>query len=311
MNEKDLVLWMKLTQVHKLGPRKIEKLFDIFSSFDIFLSASKSELFRTRIFNEEMLQEWEKLKCVADENFLRAIQDCKDNFIEIVTLIDKEYPINLKLTSYPPLTLYLKGDKNLLQTRKVAMVGSRMSGEEAKKWAYNNARILAEKDITVVSGGAIGIDTAAHKGALDVLNGKTISVLGSGFLKLYPEENINLFNEISKKGLLISEHLPRFPGSRISFIQRNRITSGISDALIMVASGARGGSMVQTKMAFEQRVPIFCPLLGLNLTPNEGLIQIVKEWNGKEIESVNQLFNCEKSDKSESECKNMSLEKFI
>ena len=106
----------------------------------------------------------------------------------------------------------------------------------------------------------MGIDTAAHTGAIDA-TGKTICVLGSGLLKPFPKDNRLLFNKISEKGLLISEHLPSFSGSKFALIQRNRITSGLSLALILCASKLVGGAMVQTEIANQQMIPIFCPSL--------------------------------------------------
>ena len=309
-NKLDLLHWLKLSRVPKLGPKRIQDLFGIFRNTDNILSASDEDLLRTRIFNEQMIQEWNKLKNALDDNFLQVIEECKKNEIDIIPIINDMYPYNLKRIPYPPKTLFLSGDTSLLKTRKVAIVGTRKAGEVAKKWTFENAKLLAKNNITVVSGGAIGIDTAAHKGALDVLDGKTICVLGSGFFKMYPEENISLFKEISKKGLLISEHLPKFPGSRISLIQRNRITSGLSDALIMVSSGKMGGSMVQTKMAFEQRVPIFCPKISLGLEPTEGIRQIIQEWGGKEIESAREVIDFINKNESESKIPQYSLNEF-
>lgn len=283
-----LVKWLKLTKVPKLGPSKIKKLFDLVPDIERIFSLSDNELLRTRIFNEEMLSEFHKLKDALDDNFIKAISECKENDIQIVPIIDERYPSFLKTVSYPPLTLFLKGNINLLYLKKVAIVGSRKADEKSKRWAYDIAQDFVKKDYVVVSGGAIGIDYSAHRGALDA-NGKTICVLGSGFFKMFPEGHLDLFKTIEKKGLLISEHLPKFPGSAIALVQRNRITSGISDALIMVASGEKGGAMVQTKIAFEQRIPIFCPNSSLNLLPNEGLSQIIHEWKGKEIESCEDI----------------------
>ncbi|MFA4853549.1 MAG: DNA-processing protein DprA [Bacteroidales bacterium] len=291
---------MKLTRVPKLGPKRILNLFSIFKSIENVVSASDADLIRTRVFTEEMVSEWNKLKDVSDDNFYKAIDECKKHDIQIITIFDDIYPENLKRVPYPPLTLFLKGDISLLNTNKVAVVGSRESDEHAKDWAYKNSQIIAKNNLTVISGGAIGIDTMAHKGALSV-NGKTICVLGTGFFKMYPEENNDLFREILEKGLFVSEHLPNFPGSRISHIQRNRITSGLANALIMVASGEKGGSMVQTKMAFEQRVPIFCPKKSLNLQPNTGLTQVINEWKGKEIDTVIEVIDCAIQNKKSNE----------
>jgi len=290
LNESQLVMWLKLTKVPKLGPSKIMKLFGIIPSIDNIFYMSDDDLLRTRIFNEPMLLEFHKLKEASDNNFIKVIYECNENNIIILPLIDNMYPSFLKNIPYPPFTLFLKGDMNLLYLKKVAIVGSRKADEKAKNWAYNIAQDFVKENYVVVSGGAIGIDYSAHKGTIDA-NGKTICVLGSGFFKMFPEKHLDLFNTIAEKGLLISEHLPNFPGSAIALVQRNRITSGISDALIMVASGERGGAMVQTKIAFEQRIPIFYPDRSLNLLPNEGLPQIISEWKGKEIKSYEDVLN--------------------
>src|SRR3989338_7676377 len=289
MLQKDqLVRWLKLTKVPKLGPSKIMKLFGLVHDVDQIFSMPDSELLRTRIFNEAMLIEFHKLKDAADENFLKVITECEEGNILIMPIIDERYPVFLKNVPYPPLTLFLKGDLELLYVKKVAIVGSRKADDASKRWAHHLAQDFVKKEYAIVSGGAIGIDYSAHRGALDS-NGRTICVLGSGFFRMFPESHLDLFHEIEKKGLLISEHLPNFPGSAIALVQRNRITSGISDALVMVASGEKGGAMGQTKIAFEQRIPIFCPDRSLNLQPNEGIPQVINEWKGIEIKSSDQI----------------------
>jgi DNA processing protein len=290
ITKEQLVNWLKLTNVSKLGPSKILRLFGLVPDIDQIFSMSDEELFKTRIFNEFMIHDFNKLKDASKENFLKVINECEANNIEIVPIINEQYPLFLKNVSYPPLTLFLKGDLNLLNKKKIAIVGSRKADEKAKEWTYNLAKYLVRENFVIVSGGAVGIDYSAHMGALEN-GGNTICVLGSGFFKMFPEKHAALFNEISKKDLLISEHLPNFPGSNIALVQRNRITSGISNALVMVASGERGGSMIQTKMAFEQRKLIFCPKLSLNLQPNEGINQIITDWKGIEIELYREIID--------------------
>ncbi len=285
----ELVKWLKLVQVPKLGPAKMQKLFTFVSSIENLFKLSEEQLGVLRIFDEKMIEEFVKLKRASDDSYLKVVQDCKDNDIDIVPIIDERYPFFLKRISYPPLTLFLKGDSSLLYEKKIAIIGSRKADEKAKKWAYDLAKDAVKKNLVVVSGGAFGIDYSAHTGALDI-NGKTICVLGSGFFKMYPEEHKELFDKVSKTGLLVSEHLPNFTGSRVALVQRNRITSGLSNAIVMVASGERGGSMVQIKMAYEQRVPIFCPNLKLNLLPNEGIPQIMNDWKGIQINSFKDIF---------------------
>jgi len=309
LQKNELVKWLKLTKVPKLGPVKILKLFEIVPDIEKIFSMDDSELLRTRIFNEAMLLEFHKLKSASEENFARAIFECHENNIEIIPLIDERYPSFLKRISYPPFTLFLKGDLNLLYGNKITIVGSRKADERAKKWAYDIAQDFVKKDYTIISGGAVGIDYSAHAGSLDA-GGKTICVLGSGFFKKFPEEHFELFKTIEEKGLLISEHLPNFPGSAIALVQRNRITSGISDGLIMVASGAKGGAMVQTKIAFEQRIPIFIPEISLNFQPNEGMPQVINEWKGIEIKSCEDVLRKINIPKEQNKNLQTSLDKF-
>ena len=117
-------------------------------------------------------------------------------------------------------------------------------------------------------------------------------MLGSGILNPYPSENAKMFEQIlEREGLLISEHLPTFRGSRIALLQRNRITSGLSYALILCAGIDNGGSMAQTDIAHKQRIPIFIPRLDMGIVPDEGLKYARKRFNAKEIEYANDLIN--------------------
>lgn len=285
MDDTQLVKWMKLGRIKGIGPRKIQALIDIFGTLERIFDASPDELLDTRIFKESMLPEWKKLKGASDENFLRAIHDAFSQNIQILTLIDPQYPMKLKRISSSPLTLFLWGNTSLLEkSEKIAIVGTRQPSDEAKKLAFEFSEYFSNLGMTVVSGGAEGIDTIAHEGALASNIGKTICVLGTGFFHVFPPKNAPLFERIrDSNGLLISEHLPNFSGSRISFIQRNRITSGLSDALFVCATGETGGSMVQTKTAWEQRIPIFCPAMDMNIQPNEGLMVAIKSYGAHEI----------------------------
>jgi len=285
MNEEEFVNWLKICNVNGLGPKKILNLYNLFKDINAVIDASPNELKRSRIFNEKMINDWEKLKKASPENFFQIIRNCKKNNITIIPIVSEDYPSQLKLIPSPPVNLFVQGRIDLLFSKKVAIVGSRKSNEIAKKWASETASKFSMEGITVVSGGAIGIDVEAHKGALNA-SGKTISVLGSGLLKLYPEEHLSLFDEIRKKGLLISEHLPNFTGGRIALLRRNRITSGISDAMIVVTSSNNGGSMTQLKHAYEQRIPIFCPKSSFHFIPNEGIETVKKKYKIVEIEDI-------------------------
>ena len=283
-SEKELVRWFKLHEVNGLGPKKILKLFDLYKDINTVWDASTDELLRTGIFKENMIESWIQLKNASDENFEKIVSECRQHNIAIVPIVSDQYPLKLKFISNPPVNLFLQGDQNLLHSKKIAIVGSRSSNDDAKKWTFEKAAQFAKEGIVVISGGAIGIDVEAHKGALSV-SGKTICVMGTGLLNLYPEEHKSLFDEIRKKGLLISENLPNFTGGRIALLQRNRITSGISDALITVTSSENGGSMTQLKHAYEQQIPIFCPS-NSNFTPRGGIERVKKKYKITEIEDI-------------------------
>jgi DNA processing protein len=287
--ENELVKWFKLTQVPGLGPAKATKLFSYFKNINAIFEAKTTELLQTRVFNEKMIDDFNKLKAASDENFINVIRECRAKNVEILTLIDKAYPKSLTYVSSPPFTLYLLGQPELLSVEKIAIVGTQEPNEKAARYAYDLSKYLSEKNITIVSGGARGIDTAAHKGALDSDAGKTIAVLGTGFNYPYPPENAGLFEQIKKRGLLISEHLPNFKGSRISYLQRNRITSGISDALFLVAAKEKGGSLTQVSIAHSQRKPIFCPQLGMGLLPEEGVKESVLKYHVEQVRTPEQL----------------------
>lgn len=286
----ELVKWFKLGLVTGLGPQKIRKLLFDFDSLDKIYSISDLQLLQTGVFNQKMLDEFNKLKQASDDNFIKIIEECKAKNIQIITFLDEKYPQELKVLQSPPLTLFLKGNVNLLyQKNKIAIVGTREPSQKAIDYTYSLSNSLTSKGYIIVSGGALGIDTSAHKGALNSENGKTICVLGAGFNYIYPTENATLFKEIEKKGLLISEHLPTFKGSRISYLQRNRITSGLSDAVFLVAAKEIGGSLTQAKIAHNQRKPIFCPKQKDNILPSEGVKYAISKYNAKEISNPDDL----------------------
>jgi DNA processing protein len=292
-NEAQLVKWIKLGNVKGLGPRKIQQLIDEFGSIDRIFEASPKELLGVRAFKEAMLPEWNQLLEASDENFLRSIREASSQNIQIIPLIDEKYPAKLKRMPSPPLTLYLWGNTSLLdKTPKIAIVGTRQPSDNARQLAFEYSKYLAEFGMTVVSGGAEGIDTAVHEGVLASVSGKTISVLGTGFFHYYPPKNAPLFEKIRMSdGLLISEYSPNFRGSSFSFLQRNRITSGLSDALLICASNEQGGSMHQTRTASEQRIPIFCPAVEMNILPNSGITYAIREFGAQEIHTPQELLS--------------------
>ncbi|MCF0124316.1 MAG: DNA-protecting protein DprA, partial [Clostridia bacterium] len=170
---------------------------------------------------------------------------------------DKIYPKQLINIPNPPQELYLNGDINLLNQPIISIIGSRTCSQSGKKLARKFANELSNQGIVIASGLAKGIDTEAHKGAIEI-NGKTIAVLGSGFKHIFPKENIELYkNIIEKGGLIISEYPPDTKADSNKFLERNRIVSGISLGILVIEAAYRSGTSVTVRLAKEQGRKIF------------------------------------------------------
>jgi DNA processing protein len=221
------------------------------------------------------------------------------NSEKIVLFSDEEYPSQLKEITNPPKQLNCIGNIELLKEKNIiAIIGSREANEEAINKTYELARELSGKGYVIVSGGAKGIDAAAHKGALEN-GGKTIAILGSGFKHMYPEENIKLFKKISEKGLLISEYDENFLGSKYSYLDRNRITSGLSNGIIIMAGSYKGGSISQINLAHKQKKVIMYPN-DMKIYPNEGFEIVKEKYNGRKISNVEDIIEYIKEKKIQS-----------
>ncbi len=243
---------------------------------------------------KRIISEKEKVEKVLRENH-------KFIFFE-----DKEYPKLLKEINNPPLVLFYEGDISLLQYEiKIAIVGSRSANDYGLNYTEKFAKQLSEYNIVIVSGMAAGIDSKAHRGALNE-DGKTIAVLGSGVNVPYPSCNRNLYKEICNKGLVISEYLPDTPPYKQNFPRRNRIVVGLSKGLLVTQAAIKSGSMISAKLASEFNRDVFALPGNINLKQSAGTNWLIK--NGAklvtEVEDILIEYNIkkikEKSNKNES-----------
>jgi DNA processing protein len=176
--------------------------------------------------------------------------------IRILTWEDAGYPANLLRAPDAPPVLFVRGEISQSDSRAVAVVGTRQPSPASASLARRVGHELAARGWVIVSGLAIGIDTDAHRGALDA-RGRTLAVLGSGVAAIYPRQNEALASEVMASGALLSEVHPLAGVDRQALITRNRITSGLSRATIVVQSTTDGGSMNTARRSLEQRRAVF------------------------------------------------------
>ena len=195
---------------------------------------------------------------------------------KIIDLENEKYPEKLRNIQKPPKQLYVLGDENILNTKSVAIIGSRVCTPEGAKLAENFAKELSKKGICIISGMARGIDTSAHIGALKA-GGKTVAVLGSGFNHIFPAENIGLFSKIIENGgAVVTEYKEDTKPSQNGFVQRNRIVSGLSDGVLIIEAKHRSGTAITASFARSQGKKIFCIPHGLEQREGIGTNRQIK-----------------------------------
>ena len=180
-----------------------------------------------------------------------------------------ELPSGLLRLKKPPKKLYFEGNLALLERPMVSIVGSRKASAYTRQCAEALARTLANSGVCVVSGAAIGVDIAAHKGAYP----HTVAVFGNGLNKIYPQSNAKIIKEIYQNALALSEYTPDEPPLAYRFLERNRIVVALSQALVVAQADAKSGSMQSARMAKELGVPIFT--LPQRLGESEGTNELI------------------------------------
>lgn len=198
--------------------------------------------------------------------------------IELIKNTNKEFSQELRNIQECPKELYVIGNKKLLNKKSIAIVGTRNCTKYGAECAQKFAEEISKKDICIVSGLALGIDSFAHIGALKQ-KGNTIAVLGCGLENIYPQENIELFNKIvDNNGLVISEYSPKTEAILSKFPYRNRIISGLATGVLVVeATKNRSGSLVTARYAKEQNKKIYSIPGNINLTTSGGTNNLIKE----------------------------------
>lgn len=179
-----------------------------------------------------------------------------DEGARLTTVLDEDYPANLRVIFDLPPFLFYKGDLRPEDAWSVAVVGTRKASDEGLQMAKDMAGLLAGKRVTVLSGLARGIDTAAHRATLERA-GRTIAVLGSGLNKLYPPENEGLADKIAAQGAVVSQFWPDQPPTSYTFPWRNRVTSGLGQGTVVIEASGTSGARMQARLALEHGKQVF------------------------------------------------------
>lgn len=277
--ENSLRSWLALTHIPNLGPVRIQSLLEIFDNPTTILDAGHSGWQQAGL-SEKLIQhlsapDWDKvdldLKWAEQEN------------TSILTLDDDRYPAMLKAIPDAPPILYILGQPEILNLPQLAIVGSRNPTHAGKDIAHNFAAYLTKMGMTVTSGMALGIDTAAHQGALDSMHshfnghGFTVAVTGTGLDRVYPAKNREIAHKIAENGVLVSEYAPGTPPLPGNFPRRNRIISGLSMGVLVVEAALQSGSLITARLATEQGREVFAVPGSINHPLAKGCHALIRQ----------------------------------
>jgi DNA processing protein len=262
-----------LNLIEHVGPVRARLLLEHFGEAPKILAASKSQLLRVRNIGDETAEaiaNWEKSVDLAGE--LKRISDFG---CQAMVQSDENYPAVLREIYDPPLVLYVKGELTARDKNAVAMVGSRQTThygiETARKLAYQ----LAYVGVTVVSGGARGIDTAAHQGAL-AAKGRTVCVLGTGINIVFPPENKDLFQRIAENGAVLTQFPFNRKADKQSFAIRNRIVAGMTLGTVVVEADLHSGALITSNFATEYGRQVFAVPGRIDSPRSKGCHDLIK-----------------------------------
>lgn len=249
----DRKYWLGFSLVPEIGPKRLSHLLNRFGDLALAWTASETRLCEAGLDRQPV------------ENLLRVRRqlnlDAEMAKIEkagarLLTLADEHYPALLKKIPDAPTVLYVRGQLALEDDHALSIVGTRRATSYGRDAAYHFAKQLAAQGITIISGLAHGVDSAAHRGALDG-GGRTLAVLGCGIDRIYPADNQKLADDILRHGAIISEFPVGTPPDGRNFPRRNRIISGLALGVLVVEAPEKSGALITTTTAAEQGREVF------------------------------------------------------
>jgi DNA processing protein len=270
-----LAAWLRLERTAGIGPRTAIKLLEAFGGIDAIAGAGPAAL-SAHVGPAQV----RALGTPASADTLRLIEATL-RWLEtpghgVLALGEPGYPELLANIPDPPLLLYIKGRAQLLLQPMLAMVGSRNASAQGKANALAFARTLSQAGLTIVSGLALGIDAAAHEGALGA-SGSTVAVIGTGPDLVYPARNRALFERIGVDGCILSEYPVGTPPLPSNFPTRNRIISGLAAGVLVVEAAAQSGSLITARQAAEQGRDVFAIPGSIHASLAKGCHTLIRE----------------------------------
>jgi len=272
MNAKEALI--ALNMIDHVGPVRVRQLLEHFGEAPAILAATKNQLLKVHGVGDETAEAISRWESGVDlQGELRRIQEFG---CHVLTQADESYPGLLRQIYDPPIVLYVKGRLDLKDKNSVAMVGSRMTThygvEVARKLAYQ----LAYIGVSVVSGGARGIDTAAHQGALSA-KGRTLAVLGTGINLVVPPENAELFERIAANGAVMTQFPFNRTADKQSFPIRNRIVAGMTLGTVVVEANLTSGALITANMAVDYGRQLFAVPGRIDSPRSKGCHELIKK----------------------------------
>lgn len=274
-NNKQFKYWVWFARVEGISSVKKLELLEKYKTPESIYKVKITQLSELHILNSKEIEEIENTKYKTNlENYCNYIIK---NKIKIITIYDDEYPEKLKEIYGCPVVLFAKGNIELLKSKGIAIVGSRNCSEYGKNISRKIAYDLANQNICIISGLAKGIDKYAHIGALAATE-KTIAVIGNGLDNVYPYENKGLCDKIVENdGLVITEYIIGTKPNKINFPARNRIISGLSEAIVVVEAAEKSGALITVDFGLEQGKEIFAVPGNINSINSKGTNELIKQ----------------------------------
>lgn len=280
-----------LTQVNKLGNVKIKSILNHFELPEDLFKCGENEFRRIPGIDSNITEEIFSTKKEKDRIFRvfdQIIGKSEKSSVKIISILDIEFPENLKRIYDSPVLLYYKGKLTDKDKYSLSIVGTRNPTEYGKYNCEKFTEQISNLNIPVISGFARGIDTIVHKTCLKN-NNMTYAVFGCGIDVVYPYENSKLYKELIEKGALISEFPLGAKPDKMNFPRRNRIISGISLGTLVIESGIKGGALLTAEIAVDQDKEVFAVPGYINSKQSEGTNELIKRGQAKLVTNIEDI----------------------